>query len=138
MTEQDPVYNLQRTHDQAMQPAHLMHEHTLMSLKSCLKKVKLKLSVQQLRSVAVIVQSHIARQRPAGIYALADMFEVYKLSDKLRQKVLKASDTTKLSLTMSEARALYDVLDVTEFQEFAKYEATLAFAIIAEIDKQTV
>ena len=39
---------------------------------------------------------------------------------------------------MSEARALYDVLDVTEFQEFAKYEATLAFAIIAEIDKQTV
>jgi uncharacterized protein YpbB len=138
MSEQEPTYNLQRTTDQAMQPAHLMHEHTLFSLTSCLQKVKIKLSVQQLRSIAVITQSYIARQQPRGVHELADLLEVYNLSDKLRKKVISATSVTRLSLKMNEARALYNVLDYTEFAEFAKYEAALAFTIIAEIDKQTV
>lgn len=121
-----------------MAPAHLMRADTLQSISGALKKVKLKLTRQQLGSIAIIMQMHVHELKPTGLYELAHMHEAYKLAEKLRLKMMRNPDKVRLSLTLPEAAALYDVMDSTEFAEFAQYESNLALYIIMEIDKQTV
>lgn len=119
-------------------PAHAMQPEALQSISNALRKVKLKLTRQQLGSIAVILQMHVHKLKPTGLYELAHMHEAYKLAEKLRLKMMRNPERVKLSLTMPEAAALYDVLDNTEFADFAQYENNLALYIIMEIDKQTV
>lgn len=119
-------------------PAHTMPESALQNISAALQKVKIKLSRQQLGSIAVIMSMHVNKARPRGVFELAQLYECYKLAEKLRLKMMRNPERVKLSLTMPEAAALYDVMDSTEFAEFAQYESNLALYIIMGIDKQTV
>jgi len=136
MSEPNAEYGLQPTGN--LLPAHLMPAETLSGIAAALRKVRIKLNISQLRSLAVIVQAHVNRQKPKGLYGLADLYDAYLLAEKLRGKMISGQAKVNLTLKMSEARALYNVLDNTEFAEFAIYENNLAFFIISEIDKQTV
>jgi hypothetical protein len=136
MSEPTPEYSIQTTGN--LLPAHMMPAETLTGITAALRKVKLKLTISQLRSLAVIVQSYVSRQKAKGLFELADLYDAYMLSEKLRTKMLSGQLKVNLTLKMSEARALYNVLDNTEFAVFAIYENNLAFFIISEIDKQTV
>lgn len=135
-SETTPEYGLQ--HTGSLLPAHMMPAETLTGITAALRKVKIKLSISQLRCLAVIVQMQVNRQKAKGLYELADLYDAYLLSEKLRGKMITGQLKINLSLKMNEARALYNVLDSTEFADFAVYEANLAFYIISEIDKQTV
>lgn len=119
-------------------PAHTMQETALQSISAALKKVKIKLTRQQLGSIAVIMQMHVNKARPRGVFELAQLYECYKLAEKLRLKMMRNPERVKLSLTLTEAAALYDVMDNTEFADFAQYESNLALYIIMTIDEQTV
>ncbi len=119
-------------------PAHAMQPEALQNISAALQKVKIKLTRQQLGSIAVILQMHAHKARPKGVFELAQLHEVYKLAEKLRLKLMRNPERVKLSLTMPEAAALYDVMDNTEFAEFAVYETNLALYMIMEIDKQTL
>jgi hypothetical protein len=138
MSENTPEYSIQKASSGELLPAHMMPADTLSSLTAALRKVKLKLTISQLRSLAVIVQMHVNRQKAKGLFELADLYEAYLISEKLRNKMISGATKVNISLKMSEARALYNVLDNTEFAHFAVYESNLAFYIISEIDKQTV
>lgn len=138
MTEPEPAYALQPASTAEIQPAHLMPEHTLLSLTRAMRKVKIKLTIAQLRTLAVIVQSYVSMQNVAGVDDLADLYDAYVLSEKLRGKMIGDRLNVNLSLKMNEARALYCVLIYTEFTKFAVYESNLALYIISVIDKQTV
>jgi hypothetical protein len=138
MTEPEPAYALQPAGTAAIQPAHLMPEHTLLSLTRAMRKVKIKLTIAQLRTLAVIVQSYVSMQNVAGVDDLADLYDAYVLSEKLRGKMIGDRLNVNLSLKMNEARSLYCVLTYTEFAKFAVYEKNLALYIISVIDKQTV
>lgn len=137
MSEPTPEYAIQPANADLL-PAYVMPAETLHGITAALRKVKIKLTISQLRSLAVIVQSHVSRQKAKGLFELADLYDSYLLSEKLRTKMLSGQLKVNLTLKMSEARALYNVLDNTEFAEFAIYENNLAFFIISEIDKQTV
>jgi hypothetical protein len=127
------------THYQSAPPAHMMSPATLSALTRALRKVKLKLTWQQLGSLAMITAMYTHRCRPDGVSELATLHTAYKLSDKLRMKMMRSPQAVvKLGLTMPEAAVLNDVLAGTDFAEYAVYEANLALRIIAEIDKQTV
>lgn len=124
---------------QSAPPAHMMAPATLSALTRALRKVKLKLTWQQLGSLAMITALYTHRCRPEGINELATLHIAYKLSDKLRLKMMRSPQAlVKLSLSMPEAAALNEVLAGTDFAEYAIYEGNLALRIIAEIDKQTV
>lgn len=119
-------------------PAHAMQPESLQSISAALRKVKLKLTRQQLGSIAVIMQMHVHKLKPAGLYELAHMHDAYRLAEKMRLKMMRNPERVKLSLTLTEAAALYDVMDNTEFADFAQYESNLALYIIMTIDEQTV
>lgn len=119
-------------------PAHAMQPEALQSISAALRKVKLKLTRQQLGSIAIIMQMHVNKARPRGVFELAQLYECYKLAEKLRLKMMRNPERVKLSLTLPEAAALYDVMDNTEFADFAQYESNLALYIIMTIDEQTV
>lgn len=124
---------------QTTPPAHMMAPATLSALTRALRKIKLKLTWQQLGSLAMITALYTHRCRPDGVNELSTLHTAYKLSDKLRLKMMRSPQAVvKLGLTMPEAAALNDVLTGTDFAEYAVYEANLALIIISEIDKQTV
>jgi len=136
MSEPTPEYSVQTTGN--LLPAHMMPADTLSSITAALRKVKIKLTISQLRSLAVIVQMHVNRQKAKGLFELADLYDAYHIGEKLRTKMISGATKVNISLKMSEARALYNVLDNTQFADYAIYEYNLAFYIISEIDKQTV
>lgn len=138
MSENAPEYAIQPATNADLLPAHVMQAETLYGIMAALRKIKIKLTMSQLQSLTVIVKSHVSRQKAKGLFELADLYDAYMLSEKLRTKMLSRQLKVSLNLKMSEARALYNVLDNTEFAEFAIYENNLAFYIISEIDKQTV
>ncbi len=124
---------------QSAPPAHLMAPATLNALTRALQKVKLRLTWQQLGSLAMITALYTHRCRPDGVSELANLYTAYKLSEKMRLKIMRTPQpVVKLNLTMPEAAALTEVLDSTCFEEFAVYETNLAMWVIGEIDKQTV
>lgn len=124
---------------QSAPPAHMMAPATLSALTRALRKVKLKLTWQQLGSLAMITTLYTHRSRPEGINELATLHTAYKLSEKMRIKIMRTPQpVVRLNLTMPEAAALTEVLDSTRFEEFAVYEINLAMWVIGEIDKQTV
>lgn len=127
------------THYKSAPPAHMMAPATLNALTRALRKVKLKLSWQQLGSLAMITAMYTHRCRPDGVNQLSTLHIAYKLSDKLCLKMMRSPQAiVNLCLTMPEAAALNEVLTGTEFEQYAIYESNLALRIIAEIDKQTV
>lgn len=114
-------------------------QQTFNSLTRAMGKVKVKLTSDQLRSVANIVAYNLATAgHRKGLFELADLLELYKLNEKLKKQMLNTKAQVKLSLNMCEASSLYLCLDRTEFSEYAIYETNLAFYIITEIDSQTV
>lgn len=119
-------------------PAHTMPEKALLSIGRSMSRVKIKLTRQQLGSVAIIMQIYAHRAEANGVYELAQLREVYLLAEKLRTKVMHGKQSVKLTLNMTEAAAMYNVFDNTDFAEFARYEGNLALYIIMEIDKQTI
>ena len=124
---------------QSAPPAHMMAPATLNALTRALRKVKLKLTWQQLGSLAMITALYTHRCRPDGVSELANLYTAYKLSEKMRLKIMRTPQpVVRLNLTMPEAAAINEVLAGTDFAEYAIYEGNLALRIIAEIDKQTV
>lgn len=119
-------------------PAPIIAQESFNTIGKALGKVKLKLTRQQFGSIAMLLQISVSKARPKGLFELAALQEAYKLAEKFRLKLMHNPEKVKLSLNMSEAAALYDVIDTTEFAEFAQYEANLALFVISEIDKQTV
>lgn len=140
MTEPEPAYALQPARTGALQPAHLMPEHTLLSLTRAMRKVILKLTWQQFGSLAMITSLYPNRcPQPGSVEELAVLHMAYKLSERLRQRMMRGPvPIVKISLSMPEAAALNGLLSGTDFADYAVYEANLALRIIAEIDKQTV
>lgn len=122
----------------SLAPAHTMPAESLTSIGRAIGKVKLKLSRQQLGSIAMIMQVHTHKARPKGVFELAQLHEAYKLAEKLRIRLMRNPEHVKLNLNMTEAAALYNVMDCTEFAKFAQYESNLALMVIMEIDRQTV
>ncbi|MPL87602.1 hypothetical protein SDC9_33603 [bioreactor metagenome] len=117
----------------------MMAPATLSALTRALRKVMLRLTWQQLGSLALITATYTHRCRPDGVGELANLYTAYKLSEKMRLKIMRTPQpVVRLNLTMPEAAALSEVLDSTCFGEFAVYEINLAMWVIGEIDKQTV
>ncbi|MFH1121777.1 MAG: hypothetical protein V1775_18295 [Bacteroidota bacterium] len=115
------------------------HAQAFNTVSRSLGKVKIKLTDQQFRSLVQVVALNVARTRETkGLFLLADLRELYLLSEKLKRRMLSHKSEFTLSLNMTEAAALYMCLDNTEFAEFAIYESNLSLFIIQEIDKQTV
>lgn len=109
------------------------------SLTRALCKIKVKLTVDQLRSLYNILQLSLSRTGEVkGLFLLSDLREHYMLSQKLQRRLLNPSAKVTLSLTISEAATLYNVIDNVHLPDEAMYEANLIFYIISEMDKQTV
>lgn len=106
-----------------------------------LRKVKLQLTWSQLAFLALVCSEYFRNGgRRSGIAELATLYGAYKISEKLRLRVIRgrAYQIVNLTLNMAEAFTIYQILTGTDFADFAIYEANISSMIIGEIDKQTI
>ena len=77
-----------------------MQPEALQSISAALRKVKLKLT-RQLGSIAIIMQMHVNKARPRGVFELAQLYECYKNSLKKCNPAGKALPNAALTMMVT-------------------------------------
>ena len=111
----------------------------LIEVAMVMRKVEIRLSIEQLASLARIMNSYLGNIRltddiddKAIFYLLYQMYEA-----KVRKKILSLKQDAKLSLDMAQAWAMTAMLMEMDFAGWP-YEHQVKQYIIGEINHQTV
>ena len=117
------------------------HDQTkgrVMEVAMLMKKVKLNLSREELSAFGRILSSYLANMPFYSIYEKSLFFILYQVYEtKIRKKAITMKSEYKISLDMSQAWAVAEMLEEMDLDLFP-YEYNLQRVIISEIDHQTV
>jgi hypothetical protein len=113
-------------------------DYRRLQLARLLKKVKIKLSRQQLEALWVLLKHDLAAWKPTGIHEKSSYLLTYRIFRKIDQAYLQnLGKMAKLSFDLIEAAHFYDLREEFELSGIGEYEQAILRDITFEIQQQT-
>jgi len=109
----------------------------LMEIALVMKKVKIKLTSSQVEALGRIMSNYMANIEIRRLDEKAIFFLLYSIFEgKLRKKILSLQPEMTLSIDISQAWSLFELLQEMDLDSWP-YENSVKELIIRQIDKQT-
>lgn len=115
-------------------------EYRRLQLARLLKKVKIKLSRQQLEALWMLLKHDLSVAQPTNIHDKSSFLLTYRIFQKLDQAYLRnmgLPKAIKISFDITEAAHLYDLREEYELSGVGEYEQAVMRDVVYEIHRQT-